>query len=212
MKVLKTVKRAALFLADVLASGPFTSLLKKHGIRDRKYKQRLEERLRTQYTLDPPPRSGRRPVYTEEQLAAGVDALSQPSPPFHSTAELVQQLQEDEQLPASAKRRGYVPALKRHLAAHGQQLGYGVRSKQQALTPDVAAKRLAWCKKMKPVITDTTVKNWHFVDEKPHSGSGLGRGGWGLICMAWPCDTLLPASEWFAQWLYRVNASPLLQP
>lgn len=189
MKVLKTVKRAALFLADVLASGPFTSLLKKHGIKDRKYKQRLEERLRTQYTLDPPPRSGRRPVYTEEQMAAGVDALSQPAP-FHSTAELVQQLQEDEQLPASAKRRGYVPALKRHLAAQGQQLGYGVRSKQQALTAEHAAKRLAWCKKMKTVITDTSVKNWHFVDEKPHSGSGLGRGGWGLsawVSLVAPC-------------------------
>jgi len=179
MKVLQSVKRAALFLADVLSSGSFTAQLKKHGIKDRKYKTRLEERLRTEYTLDPPAREGRPTVYTAEQLAAGEEALSRPAQTFHSAADLVQHLKEEGELPASATQRGYVAALKRHLTAKGLLLGYGVRSKQQALTAAVAAKRLAWCKEMQHVITSTTVKQWHFADEKPHSGSQLSTGGQG---------------------------------
>ena len=179
MKVLQSVKRAALFLADVLSSGSFTAQLKKHGIKDRKYKARLEERLRTEYTLDPPTREGRPGVYTAEQLAAGEEALSGPAQTFHSGAQLVQHLKEEGELPASATQRGFVTALKRHLAAKGLQLGYGVRSKQHAITAAVAAKRLAWCKEMQQVITSTTVKQWHFADEKPHSGSQLSTGGQG---------------------------------
>ena len=99
------------------------SLLKKHGIKDRKYKQRLEERLRTQYTLDPPPRSGRRPVYTEEQMAAGVDALSQPAP-FHSTAELVQQVAQLEATGEGERgRRREVEASLQVRLAGGPELG-----------------------------------------------------------------------------------------
>ena len=188
MKVLQSVKRAALFLADVLSSGSFTPQLKKHGIKDRKYKARLEERLRTEYTLEPPTREGRPAVYTEEQLAAGEEALSRPAQTFHSTAQLVQHLQEEEQLPASATQRGYAAALKRYLASKGLQLGFGVRSKQQAITAAVAAKRLAWCKQMQHVITSTTVRQWHFADEKPHSGSQLGTGGQGWFA----CCAIVP--------------------
>ena len=141
----------------------------------------MEERLRTEYTLEPPTREGRPPVYTDEQLAAGEEALSRPAQPFHSTAQLVQHLKEEGELPASATQRGYAAALRRHLASSGLQLAYGVRSKQQPITAAVAAQRLAWCKKMQHVITSTTVKQWHFVDEKPHSGSQLSTGGQGWL-------------------------------
>lgn len=90
-------------------------------------------------------------------------------------------------------------ALKRHLATKGLQLGYGVRSKQHAITAAVAAKRLAWCKEMQQVITSTTVKQWHFADEKPHSGSQLSTGGRGGGTCG-HCAILLAAWGWMIKW------------
>lgn len=85
MKVLQSVKRAALFLADVLSSGSFTAQLKKHGIKDRKYKARLEERLRTEYTLDPPVRAAQESTQLSSWQLGRRLSLGQPRP---STAEL----------------------------------------------------------------------------------------------------------------------------
>lgn len=181
MSPLKSVTRAALFVADVLASVALTPFLKKWGIKDKNYGQRLIDRLRSKHSLAPARRSGRPRVYTEEELAAGEAELSQPSHAHHSKAELVQQLKEEQQLPATAKTRGYTAALKRHLGEQGLQLGYGPRTKQHALTSADQRDRLAWCRRMQPVITDATVKDWWCEDEKSISGSGTMRGEWGCV-------------------------------
>lgn len=51
MEISPSVKRAALFTADALESVNAAPLLKKYGIKDKRYKARLVNRLRTQYGL-----------------------------------------------------------------------------------------------------------------------------------------------------------------
>lgn len=166
MAILRTIKRKALLLADLLASVPLKSFLKKHGIKDKRYGKRLEQQLRTTYSLAPAPRSGRPPKYTEEQLDAATEALASPANPIHTTAALVQQLQSGGQLPEGTPKRGFMAAVKRHLAQQGLRLGFGSRSKQQALSAADAKARLAWCRSMQHEITHATVGTWRFVDEK----------------------------------------------
>jgi len=124
-EVLPSVKRAALFLADVLESVNATAVLKKHGIQDKKYKARLVQKLRTQYGLQPAPRCGRPPVYTAEQLRTAKDILTSPPHPFHSTAQLVAELKEEHVLGEEARSRGFGPALKRNLGDLGLALAMG---------------------------------------------------------------------------------------
>lgn len=178
MSPLKSVKRAALFVADVLASVALGPFLKKWGIKDKRYGQRLIDRLRSKHSLAPAGRSGRPRKYTAEELAAGAAELSQPAHAHHSKAELVLQLKEDKRLPATAKTRGFSAALKRHLGERGLQLGYGPRTKQHALTTADERARLAWSRRMQHVITDATVKDWWCEDEKTISGAGKMRSEW----------------------------------
>lgn len=175
MKIAQSAKRAALFIADLLSTVPLSSFLKKHGIKDKKYKARLVEKLRTQYSLQPAPRTGRPPVYTSQQLGEAQHLLISSPHPIHSTAALVGELKDQQVLPGEAKRRGFVPALQRQLAQQHLQLGYGTRSKGQALSADHKRQRLAWCKKMRKVLTSTALKDWHFADEKPHGVGGKSR-------------------------------------
>lgn len=175
MKTPQTVIRAALFIADVLSSVNLTPYLKKWDIKDKQYGKRLIEKLRTNHGLQPSPRQGRPRVYTEEQLAAGQDALTHPSRAYHSKAALVQELKEGGQLPAETKQRGYVPALKRHLQEQGLQLGYGTRSKQQPLTRRDEKERLSFCQRVVHILTPANLKKWWFGDEKPHSEGGKAR-------------------------------------
>lgn len=163
-------------MADVLASVAVGPFLKKWGIKDKKYKSRLIDKLRTQFSLAPAPRTGRPPKYNSDQLAVGQAALTSGKRPYHSKAALVRELKEEEQLPAAAKQRGYVPALQRHLAGQGMSLGYGTRAKQQPVTTSDEHERLKWCRRMQKVITDTTVKCWAFEDEKQIGSSGKARG------------------------------------
>lgn len=175
-----SIVRAALFVADVLASVVDAPFLKKWGIKDKRYKARLVSKLRTQHSLAPAPRSGRPRVYTPEQLAAGQVALAAPSQPYHSTAALLLDLKEQQILPASATRRGYGNALKRHLGQQGLALGYSPRAKAQPLTDADKQQRLAWCQHMRLTITAATVQSWWFEDEKQHNYGGKARGeqGW----------------------------------
>ena len=59
------------------------------------------------------------------------------------------------------------------------KLAYGTRTKQHPLNKADAKARLLWCKQMEDVITDRTVKEWWFVDEKPHGTGGKSRCEWG---------------------------------
>jgi hypothetical protein len=178
MKITDTVKRAALFIADVLSSVDLRPILKKHKIKDKTYASRLAEKLRTTFSLAPAPRQGRPHVYTDDQLEAAQDELIKPSQPIHSTRALVHRLKGDGELPEETKVRGFKPALQRHLAEQGLQLGYGVRSKSQPITAATAAQRLKWCKDMRPQMTEQKVKSWHFEDEKPHGLGGKSRCKW----------------------------------
>lgn len=180
MKVLKSVKRAAIFVADVLSSVNLKPFLKKHNIKDKQYGKRLIDKLRSSGSLLPAPRQGRPRVYTDDQLQAAQDELTKPGPPFHSTRALVHKLKEEGELPAEAKPRGFKPALQRHLGQLGLQLGYGTRSKGQPITERTAADRLAWCLEMKDDLTERKVKSWYFEDEKPHGLGGKSRCEWCL--------------------------------
>ena len=175
MKVARSLVRAATFTADVLSSVKLGPFLKKHGIKDKRYGQRLIEKLRKHHTLAPAPGRGRPPKYTTTQLAAAQEALVESNRPYHSSAQLVWDLKEQQQLPAGAKRRGFVPALQRHLAGQGLTLAYGTRRRQQPLSTDDCRKRLSWCKKMRPLITSATLPSWWFEDEKPHGVGGKAR-------------------------------------
>jgi hypothetical protein len=179
MSPLQSVRRAALFVADVLASVKLAPFLKKHKIKDKAYGQRLIDRLRTKHSLAPASRPGRPRTYTEEQLAAGQAELSKPSHPHHSKAELVRTLKEKGRLPTSAKPRGYGAALKRSLGEQGLQLGYGPRTKLHAISTADKKSRLEWCQRMQHIITESTVKVWWFEDEKMISGGGKMRSEWG---------------------------------
>lgn len=176
MTVLQSIKRKALLLASTNMA-PF---LKKHGIRDKRYSKRLEQQLRTTYSLQPAARSGRPPKYDEEQLDAARDALASPVGPLHTTAALVQQLKSGGQLQPDAPKRGFMAAVKRHLSKQGLRLGFGTRSKQQALTKGDAKARLAWCQRMQHELTSATVGGWHFVDEKSLGSGGKPRCEWWL--------------------------------
>jgi len=178
MKVLPQVKRAALFAADVLSSVDLKPFLKKHGIKDKLYSKRLVDRLRSTYSLQPAPRQGRPRVYTADELQAAQDELTRPSQPVHSTRQLVQRLKEGGELSAGTSVKGFKPALKRHLAEQGLQLGYGTRSKRQPITRQLAADRLKWCREMQGELTDMKVKTWYFEDEKPHGLGGKSRCEW----------------------------------
>lgn len=178
MKITKTVKRAALFIADVLTSVDLRPILKKNKIQDKAYGSRLAEKLRTTFSLAPAPRQGRPPVYTDVQLKAAQDELTKPSQPLHSARALVHKLKGDGELPEETKVRGFKPALQRHLAEQGLQLGYGVRSKSQPITKATAAQRLKWCEQMRPQMTGQKVKSWYFEDEKPHGLGGKSRCKW----------------------------------
>jgi hypothetical protein len=175
MKVTRSLIRAATFVADVLSSVKLGPFLKKHGIKDKRYGQRLIEKLRKQHTLEPAPGRGRPPLYTTAQLAAAQEALVVPSCPYHSSAQLVHDLKEQQLLPAKARRRGFMPALGRHLAGQGLATGYGTRRRQQPLSNEDCRKRLAWCTKMRPKLTSATLGQWWFEDEKPHGVGGKAR-------------------------------------
>lgn len=179
MSITATVKRTCLFLADVLSTNDCTSSLKKFGIKDHRYKGRLIDRLSTHYSLDISPGRGRHSIYSAGQLAAGQDALSFASRPFHSGRALVEGLKEEQELPADAHTRGYVPALKQHLASQGLVLAYGPRSKQQALTKADEKARLKWCKQHQADFTEAKLKSWWFEDEKLHQEGGKSRCEWG---------------------------------
>lgn len=187
MKVLPQVKRAALFVADVLSSVNLKPYLKKHNIKDKQYSKRLVDRLRTTFSLQPAPRQGRPRVYTEDQLQAAQDELTRPSQPVHSTRQLVQRLKQEGELPSVTSVKGFRPALKRHLAEQGLQLGYGTRSKRQPITRQLAADRLKWCREMQDELTDTKVKKWYFEDEKPHGLGGKSRCELASICALRGC-------------------------
>lgn len=175
MKITSSVKRAALFVADVLSSVNLRPFLKKHGIKNKLYGKRLIEKLRTSCSLLPAPRRGRPRVYTADQLQAAQDELSKPRGPIHSKRELMRTLKDDGELPTDAKLRGFGPALDRHLAEQGLELGYGVRSKGQPISESIAAERLEWCREMQPLMTEEKVKDWWFEDEKPHGYGGKSR-------------------------------------
>lgn len=160
MKVARSLIRAATFVADVLSSVKLGPFLKKHGIKDKRYGQRLIEKLRKHHSLEPAPGRGRPPLYTGAQLAAAQEALIAPNRPCHSSAQLVQYLKEEQLLPAEAKRRGFMPALQRHLAGQGMALGYGTRRRQQPLSAADCSKRLKWCKRMQHIITKTTLPSF----------------------------------------------------
>lgn len=187
MKVLPQVKRAALFVADVLSTVNLKPYLKKHNIKDKQYSKRLVDRLRTTFSLQPAPRQGRPRVYTEDQLQAAQDELTRPSQPVHSTRQLVQRLKQEGELPSVTSVKGFKPALKRHLAEQGLQLGYGTRSKRQPITRQLAADRLKWCREMQDELTDTKVKKWYFEDEKPHGLGGKSRCELASICALRGC-------------------------
>ena len=91
----------------------------------------------------------------------------------------MQDLKEWEVLPTKAKQRGYSAALKQHLSEQGLVLGYSTRIQAQPLTDSDKQLRLAWCKKMEGKLTDTTVKEYWFEDEKQHGSGGKARGEWG---------------------------------
>jgi hypothetical protein len=172
MKVTQSLKRAAIFVADVLHSVTLRPFLKKHGIKDKEYGKRLVHRLRTTFSLAPAPRSGRPAVYKSDELQAAKRALVSPGRRFHNTRALVASLKEEGELATEANMRGFKQALKRQLAAEGVKLGYGTRSKAQALSAKQKHQRLVWCQEMRTALTDTTVKHWLFEDEKPHSFGG----------------------------------------
>ena len=172
MPVLKSVKRAALVCADALSRVSLPPILKAHGIKDKRYGARLIQKLRTQFSLDPAPRSGRPPKYSEAQLVAAEAALASPAHPYHSGDVLMAELKEQAVLPEEAKKRGFLPRVKGFMRLAGRRLAFGGRSKQQALTTADSKQRLAWCKEMQHVITDTTVVDWWFADEKWLGGRG----------------------------------------
>lgn len=175
MTVTESVKRAALFVADVLRSVNLRPFLKKHNIKNKNYGKRLIDKLSSTYSLLPAPRKGRPRVYTPDQLQAAQEELTKPSGPIHSRRELMVKLKDDGELPTAAKVRGFGPALDRHLAEQGLHLGYGVRSKGQPISEAIAADRLKWCKEMRPLLADEKVKDWWFEDEKPHGYGGKSR-------------------------------------
>lgn len=172
MQIPPSIKRKALVLADLVARGPLLPLLRKYGIKDKRYGKRLERQLRTTFSLDPAPRSGRPPVYTPDQLEAARGALASPSPPFHTAAQLVQHLKEQGTLAADAPKRGFMAAFKRYMSLAGQRLRFGTRTKLHGLTAADAKERLVWCRRMQHKITDATVATWYFVDEKTLNSRG----------------------------------------
>lgn len=178
MHITDTVKRTCLFLADVLSTNDCTPSLKKFSIEDRRFKARLIDKLTTAFSLDISPGRGRHPTYSSEQLAAGQAALASPSGPYHSTRALVEDLKDQQELPASTPRRGYVPALKQHLASQGLALGYGPRTKQQPLTKADEKQRLRWCRQHQQDFTEANLKSWWFEDEKLHQEGGKARCEW----------------------------------
>lgn len=107
--------------------------------------------------------------------------LTEPSRPYHSGAALMQDLKEQEVLPATAKQRGFMPIFKRHLGQVGLALGCSTRTKQHAVTKKDAKARLAWCREMLPILTEEKVKTWYYEDEKQHGAGGKSRSevGWG---------------------------------
>lgn len=179
MKATRSLVRAATLVADVLSSVKLGPFLKKHGVKDKRYGQRLIEKLRKHHSLAPAPGRGRHKLYTTAQLAAAQQALVEPDRPYHSSADLVLDLKERQQLPAEAKRRGFIPALERHLAGQGLSLAYGTRRRQQPLSAADCRKRLTWCKKMRPQLTPAKLPSWWFEDEKPHGVGGKARCEWG---------------------------------
>ena len=192
MPVPAAVARTADFLADCVASVDTKALLKKWGIKDKRYVPRLVQQLRQRHSLLPAPRSGRPRTYTDEQLAAGQQELSSPSQPYHSKQALVQHLKENGVLPAEATTHGYYDALKRHVAGQGLQLAYGTRSLQHALDAKDKRLRLAWCLKVQEVITKRSVRKMWFEDEKTVTsasrprGERAGEGGLWLWCTRRP--------------------------
>lgn len=199
MPVPAAVARTADFLADCVASVDTKALLKKWGIKDKRYVPRLVQQLRQRHSLLPAPRSGRPRTYTDEQLAAGQQELSSPSQPYHSKQALVQHLKENGVLPAEATTHGYYDALKRHVAGQGLQLAYGTRSLQHALDAKDKRLRLAWCLKVQEVINKRSVRKMWFEDEKTVTsasrprGERAGEGGLWLWCTAAPSD---PCCSW----------------
>ena len=191
MKVLKTVKRAAVFIADVLASVQLAPFLKKHSIKDKTYGKRLIEKLRTTYSLLPAPRQGRPRLYTGDQLQAAQDELVSAGQPIHSTRALVHKLKQQGAVPEETKPQSFRPALLRHLADQGLQLGYGARSKRQPITAATAKARLRWCQEMQPVLTEWKLKDWRFEDEKPHGYGGKSRCECPAVCAMWMKAVLL---------------------
>jgi len=204
MTVKQTVARAANFVADVLSSVNLRPFLKKWKIKDKRYGERLVHKLRTQHNLERAPRQQEGGTYTSSQLADAQQVLTEPSRPYHSGAALVQDLKEQEVLPATAKKRGFMPAFKRHLGQLGLALGYGTRTKQQAVTKKDAMARLAWCKKMQPILTEEKVKTWYYEDEKQHGAGGKSRCEWdwepreaGRLHSA-----AMVSQHWLALWLW----------
>jgi hypothetical protein len=176
MPVAKSVKRAALVCADALSGVKWGPVLKKWGIKDKRYGSRLISKLRETFSLAPAPRKGRPAVYAEWQLAAAEAALASGSRTFHSGDALVQELKEQQVLPADAKKRGFMPDFKQWLRRQGQVLAFGGRSKQQGISVADEKKRLAWCKEMEHTITEATLPSWVFEDEKVLGSRGKYRG------------------------------------
>lgn len=178
MSITATVKRACLFCAHVLSHNDCTESLEAFGIKDRRYVPRLIHKLSTQFSLDISPGRGRPAAYSTEQLAAGQAALASPSSPYHSSRALVEDLKEEGELPEGAPRRGYMPALTRHLASQGLSLGYGTRTKQHALTKADEKERLRWCREHQQDFREPNLKDWWFEDEKQHQEGGKARCEW----------------------------------
>ena len=173
MSITATVKRTYLFLADVLSTNDCTPSLKRLGIKDHRYKARLIDKLRSGHGLGISAGRGRPAAYATEQLAAGQAALSFASSPYHSSRALVEDLKEEGELPGDAPTRGYMPALKRHLADQGLSLGYGPRTKQHALSKEDEKQRLQWRRRHQAELTEAKLKSWWFVDEKLHQEQSL---------------------------------------
>ena len=94
-------------------------------------------------------------------------------------------------MPEETKPQSFRPALLRHLADQGLQLGYGARSKRQPITAATAKARLRWCQEMQPVLTEWKLKDWRFEDEKPHGYGGKSRCECPAVCAMWMKAVLL---------------------
>jgi hypothetical protein len=138
---------------------------KKLGIKDKKYEERVRAGLERDLSLTDAPRSGRKPLYTEDTLEDALDYFDQNDWLLITKKELVAGLQQVEILQPNATVDGFYTAFKKHLLKHDLHLKWGQRPLTFALSHQHEVWRHKWCIKQQAVLTSALMKDYWFCDE-----------------------------------------------